>query len=45
MLLVALIPAALALVLFAATLGLGERASHRLTILPPAPTSTDNLFM
>ncbi|HEX5101493.1 MAG TPA: hypothetical protein VFV94_18410 [Polyangiaceae bacterium] len=38
MLLIALLPAALALVLFAATLGLGDRASNRLTILPPAPT-------
>jgi hypothetical protein len=38
MLLVAIIPAALALVLFAATLGLGDRSSHRLTILPPAPS-------
>ena len=38
MLLIALVPAVLGLVLFAATLGLGERASQRLTILPPAPT-------
>lgn len=37
MLLIALAPAALALLLFAPTLGLRQRASNRLTILPPAP--------
>jgi len=38
MLLIAVVPAVLALVLFAATLRLGSRASNRLTILPPAPS-------
>jgi hypothetical protein len=37
MLFIAVVPAALALLLFVATLGLGDRASNRTTILPPAP--------